>query len=198
MKAMIALLFAVSLAPAAAHAQIPRAESSPADIVILEKNWRQDVRNPALDEDPFDANAEFTDAQRAQKMQELQNAIRGRSAESREPPPPRPQKPDDRPAKSQVVYLYRARIRNAGEKTIRAVDWEYLFVDPNTQKEAGRHRYSSKLKVRPGRSGELLGRSNAPRTSTVDVRSSGKELTEQIIIYRVEYEDGSVWENPAR
>jgi len=42
----------------------------------------------------------------------------------------------------------------------------------------------------------LLGYSAAPQTYVVNVKRSGKQLSEQIIIYRLEYEDGSVWQSP--
>ncbi len=131
-------------------------------------------------------------------INDIQNAIRAKGGEAREPPPPRTSKTRNTPSKRSEIYVYRAKIKNAGLKTIRVVDWGYTFIDPDTQQELGRHLYSSKVKIRPGQNGDLVGRSATPQTSIVNVKSAGKEPSEQIVIYRVEYEDGSVWQNPAK
>jgi hypothetical protein len=196
---MISIFFVVLLMAANTPAQTPSAATVPPDIVVLQKSVRVAIRNPALeDDDPFSANAEFTDAQRAQKISDLQNAIRAKGGESREPPPPRTSKVRHTPSKRSETYIYRAKIKNAGLKTIRVVDWGYMFVDPDTQQELGRHLYSTKVKIRPGQNSDLVGRSASPQTSIVNVKSTGKEPSEQIVIYRVEYDDGSVWQNPAK
>jgi hypothetical protein len=195
---MISIFFVVLLVAVNAPAQTPSTVTVPPDIVVLQKSVRVAVRNPALEDDPFSANAEFTDAQRAQKISDLQNAIRAKGGEAREPPPPRTSKTRKTPPKQSETYIYRAKIKNAGLKTIRVVDWGYMFVDPDTQEELGRHLYSTKVKIRPGQNSDLVGRSASPQTSIVNVKSTSKEPSEQIVIYRVEYDDGSVWQNPAK
>ena len=171
------------------------------------------MRSAVLDEDPFAPNVEFTDAQRAQRVNEMQNRIRGRGAESREPPPQNtsrtsdPNKPRDtfeQPKKSlpssdrRTIYTYRAKVKNTGAKTIRVVHWGYAFLEPDTQKPLGLHRYSTKVRIRPGESVELAGRSSSPQTSTVSAASASKKPEELIVIYRVEYDDGAVWEIPLK
>jgi hypothetical protein len=186
------------LGTASAPAQTPPATpAAPPDLVVLQKKWQTYARNPALDQDPFSANDEFVDAQRAQKINDLQNKIRGRGAEALEPPPPRTKKNAEEPPPPGVVktYVYRAKVKNTGAKTIRVIDWGYTFLDPETQQELGRHLYSTKVKIRPGRDDELVGRSAKPQTSTINVKNAGKELGEQVVIYRVEYEDGTVWQS---
>jgi hypothetical protein len=193
------MLFAVLLLTITATAQTSPASSVPPDVVVLQKNWHLYVRNPALDDDPFSANVEFNDAQRAQRISDIQNAIRAKGSEERQPPPPRVHKNHDSfPAKQEATYVYRAKIKNTGAKTIRVIDWSYTFLDPDTQQELGRHLYSSKVRIRPGQNNELVGRSATPQTGTVNVKNIGKELNEQIVIYRVEYDDGSVWQNPSQ
>lgn len=194
-KSVLWLPSLILLAVVGASAQVT---TSPPDISIIKKDWRMDVRNPLLDTDPFEANAEFSDAQRAQKMNELQNAIRARGSESREPPPPRNRDGAKTASRddTKVTYIYRAKIRNTGEKTIRAVEWAYLFFDPVTQQEVGRYRYVSKVRIRPGQDSDLTGNSTTPQRLSVNAGESDKQATEAIVIYRVEYADGSVWQNP--
>lgn len=195
------MLFLFLLCAVAAAAQTPATTmttTAPPDLVVLQKKWQTYTRNPALDQDSFSANDDFSDAQRAQRINDLQNKIRGRGAEALEPPPPRTKRNDAPPPPPGVVttYVYRAKVKNTGAKTIRAIDWGYTFLDPETQQELGRHLYSTKIKIRPGQNNELVGRSAKPQTSTVNVKNAGKELGEQVVIYRVEYDDGSVWQPP--
>ncbi|HEY9284603.1 MAG TPA: hypothetical protein VIP46_14200 [Pyrinomonadaceae bacterium] len=214
MKIKTVVLFAALLAPAAVSAQTPPATHSPSDIVLLQKGWSAERRNPALDDDPFAANTDYIDSQRAQRMNELQNIIRSRGSESREPPvqnpsrttdPNRPKDTFEKPKKDtqpsdnrRTIYTYRAKVKNTGAKTIRLVHWAYAFLDPDTQQPLGLHRYKTKVKIRPGESFELAGRSGAPQTSTVSVASVSKKLDEVIVIFRVEYDDGAVWEIPLK
>lgn len=220
MKYMTAALAALLLASAATRGQDAPAQATPAahvppDIVLLQKSWSAERRNPALDDDPFAANVDFVDAQRAQRMNELQNIIRARGSEAREPPPQnpsrttdpnrpkdtfeKPKKKDKLPSTGQrTTYTYRAKVKNTGTKTIRVVNWGYAFVDPDTQQPLGFHRYTSKVRIRPGESAELAGRSGAPQTSTVNVNSANKKPEEVIVILRVEYDDGAVWQIPLK
>jgi hypothetical protein len=202
MKNVSLILCAVLLGAVAASAQTTSPDSAAPDIVVLQKNWRLVVRNAALDEDPFSANAEFNEALRAQRENDRQNAIRARGAESRVPPPPRNKKPLDVSSYPTATYIYQVKLRNTGTKAIRAVDWGYIFIEPETQTEVGRHRYSNKVKIRPAQNNDLIGRTSSPPTFVVDVRNTGKEpgkqLTEQVVIYRIEYDDGTVWQNPSK
>lgn len=198
MRRTFSLLCLLLLGASAAAAQTPAATpTAPPDLVILQKKWQTYVRNPALDVDPFSANEEFSDAQRQQKITELQNKIRGRGGEQIEPTPPRGKKTKETPPMGSVTtYVYRAKVKNTGAKTIRVIEWGYTFLDPETQQELGRHLYTAKVKLRPGQDDELVGRSAKPQTATVNVKNAGKELGEQVVIYRVQYEDGSVWQPP--
>jgi hypothetical protein len=203
MRRAVSLLFLFLLGAASAAAQTPAATepappAAPPDLVVLQKKWQSHVRNPALDADPFDANEEFEDARQAQRINEIRNTIRARGGEPREPTPARVSKINNPDSKQIVTYVYRARVRNTGAKTIRVIDWGYTFLDPETRQELGRHLYTTKVKIRPGRDSELIGRSAKPQTSTVSVKNAGKELGEQVVIYRVEYDDGSVWQPPSQ
>jgi hypothetical protein len=201
MRRAVSLLFLFLLCAAGAAAQTPATTATPPpappDLVVLQKKWQAYTRNPALDQDPFEANDEFSDTQRAQRSNDLQNKVRGRGAEALEPPPPPTKRTKDMPLPGQVKsYVYHAKVRNTGTKTIRVIDWGYNFLDPETQQELGHHFYSTKVKIRPDQENELVGRSAKPQTSTISVKNAGKELGEQVVIYRVEYEDGSVWQPP--
>jgi hypothetical protein len=194
------LLFLFLLcAAAAAQTPAPTTTTTPAppDLVLLQNKWHSYTRNPALDADPFDANDDFEGERQLQKANEIRNTIRARGSEPREAPPARVSKIDHPDSKQIVTYVYQVKVKNTGAKTIRVIDWGYTFLDPETQQELGHHPYTTKVKLRPGQDTELIGRSGNPQTSTVDVKSAGKKMVEQVVVYRIEYDDGSVWQPPA-
>jgi hypothetical protein len=204
MRRAVSLLFLFLLGAAAAAAQTPPATmappppAAPPDLVVLQKKWQSHVRNPALDADPFEGNDGFETARQEQRANEIRNTIRARGNEAREPPPVTNNKIGNPDSKQIMTYVYRAKVKNTGAKTMRVIDWGYTFLDPETGQEIGRHLYTTKVKIRPGQDGELIGRSGKPQTSTVNVKNAGKEPGEQIVIYRVQYDDGSVWQPPSQ
>jgi hypothetical protein len=202
MRRAVSLLFLFLLCAASAAAQTPPATTAPPtaappDLVVLQKKWHSYTRNPALDADPFNANEDFETVRQEQRVNEIRNTIRARGNEAREPPPVHASKIGSPDSKQVVTYVYSAKVKNTGAKTIRVIDWGYTFLDPETRQELGRHPYTTKVKIRPGQDSELTGRSANPQTSTINVKNAGKEMGEQVVIYRIEYDDGSVWQPPA-
>lgn len=205
MRRAVSLLFLCLLGAASAAAQTPPAtaptattNAAPPDLIVLQKKWQSHVRNPALDADPFEGNDGFETARQEQRANEIRNTIRARGNEAREPPPVTNNKIGSPDSKQIVTYVYSAKVKNTGAKTIRVIDWGYTFFDPETRQEIGRHLYTTKVKIRPGQDSELIGRSGKPQTSTVNVKSAGKEPGEMIVIYRIQYDDGSVWQPPSQ
>ncbi|MDQ3755420.1 MAG: hypothetical protein M3371_11910, partial [Acidobacteriota bacterium] len=63
-----------------------------------------------------------------------------------------------------------------------------------------RHEFTSVEKISPGKSKELSFFIPAPPTRTISVHEFGKNerdgLSEQIILVRVLYTDGTIWQRP--
>jgi hypothetical protein len=197
---VISLLLLLFLTGVYAPAQDLSTATDAPGIVVLEKKWRSEVRNPALEEDPLKVNEEQREQERAARQNQADNVIRARLGLPALPPPlPRP---STRPAmgKPTVEYVYQAKIKNTGTKAISRLVWEYVFFDPATQREVGRRRYESKVKIRPGKTESLTARSSSPPTGTVDAAQAGKKMkelyTEKVLIERIEYADGSFWSRP--
>ncbi|HEX5706659.1 MAG TPA: hypothetical protein VFX96_05155 [Pyrinomonadaceae bacterium] len=91
-------------------------------------------------------------------------------------------------------FLYKMTVENKGTKAIEALTWEYLFLDPLDRSVVSRHRFSSKVKVTPGKKKSVSGLSVKQPTQVVRAESAELPPVEQVIIKRVEYSDGSVWE----
>jgi hypothetical protein len=96
-------------------------------------------------------------------------------------------------------FYYQVKIKNLGSKTMKSIVWEYVFFDPETRTELSRFQCTDKLKLGPGKSADLLMNSPTPPSSVIDVRKTDKgpqQFIEQIVIARIEYSDGSIWQNP--
>ena len=91
-------------------------------------------------------------------------------------------------------------VKNAGKKTLRAVEWEYIFTDAEGQKEEARQTFVSRKKIKPGESKELLHVSTSPPSMTINAMAQGEgshnQSVERVVITRIEYSDGSVWKRP--
>lgn len=97
-------------------------------------------------------------------------------------------------------YRYKVTLRNDGPKTIKSVDWDYLFVDPITQQALARHQFTSDETIKTGKSKEISVLYLIAPVKTLDVRSLRKKepasITEAVVVVRVQYSDGSVWQHP--
>jgi hypothetical protein len=97
-------------------------------------------------------------------------------------------------------YRYKVTLRNDGVRTIKSIDWDYLFLDPITQQEFARHQFTSDETIKPGKSKEVSVLYLTPPLKTLDVRLLRKKeaaaLTEQVVVARIQFSDGSVWQHP--
>jgi hypothetical protein len=195
--------------------QTPATSPAPQDVAIIQKQWRAEVRNPLMDESPF----EFLDRISQEEAERIRQANaarrqtqRARNSTQQLPPdtgrmetPPESNPAENRqPLKlneARVIYIYKIKVRNDGEKAIKALVWEYVFSEPETGREVGRRRFLSKTKIDPGKTKELTMRSASPPTGSINAASIGKksqnQYSEKIVIRAVQFTDGSVKQNAA-
>ena len=197
----LSLLLLTTLAAGAAAQGGPGLTPAPG-VEVTKSSWRREVRNPALDEDPMQANDDHRDQVLVQKQAEKQDKIRAREGVERNPPVrvinPMRGASDGR---RHVVYVYEVKVANTGAKKIRALEWGYVLFDPATGSEAGHTRFLNEAGIEPGKSKGLVGRSPSPPARVVDVSKSDKEMrgqfTEHVVIHRIVYQDGTTWERPS-
>ncbi|HEX8559248.1 MAG TPA: hypothetical protein VF668_14175 [Pyrinomonadaceae bacterium] len=204
MKTLV--LVALSLLSAgSAAAQTPPSQNAaaPHGVVVLEHGWHtQAAYNPALFEDPLRVAEEQArmDSVRNEVIQ--LNKIRVQAGVEQVPVPTGGgmTSASNRGVRSnnRSHYVYDVKLTNTGTKKIRSLDWEYVLVDSSTGTVAGRRQFTSKVGLRPGQKKKLSGRSTLPPSLTVDA-SQGRDarFKEKVVIRRVEFEDGAVWQNPA-
>ena len=194
------LLLLILLLSFDVSAQTSASQQEPPDLTVTKKNWRREIYHPALTSDPFRSNDEQAELQRAQKDNGVRNAVRVREGGT-----PLPTTRSSRPIESEpdgpsTRFIYRVTVKNVGKKTITGLAWDYLFYDLDKVELVGEHSFRQRVKIRPGKSVELIGQSRFPPTRVLDAARAQQrvELSEEISIRLIEYEDGTAWQPPLK
>ncbi|HVQ37632.1 MAG TPA: hypothetical protein VMS31_08865 [Pyrinomonadaceae bacterium] len=205
MKSTLKLLCLTLWLSSASYGQSsPPPTSEPTDAVVVKHSWSKERIN--WEGDPFGGPVEtFDDIRR--RMADQRRVDRARAAgnageaakveremraeqviKARPPAPPR------------YGFIYKFSIRNTGAKTIRLVDWDYVFFDSASQTVSGRLEFTSEEKVGPGKNKELIAMSRKPPAPTVSVyeliKNEREGLDGEVVLVRIEYTDGTVWQRP--
>jgi hypothetical protein len=164
---------------------------------ILNKSWRREVINTKLNTDPFRINDQTREVLMSQKQPSDVNPKKPDAPRAVQPKKPSSKAPTSGSGHRIEVYFYRAKVKNNSDKSIRTVAWEYVFINPDTKAEITRFQCSNKVKINPGKSSDLIMNASAPPSNLIDVTKINKgqeQFIERIIISRIEYSDGSVWQ----
>jgi len=98
-----------------------------------------------------------------------------------------------RPAEK-ISYKYTLEVQNTSAKQIVEVAWDYVFTDPKTNQEALRHHFVTKVKIRPDKNAKLAVYNGGAPYQVVSVTGASNNKNEQVVIKRIVYSDGSVWQ----
>ncbi len=91
-------------------------------------------------------------------------------------------------------FSYLTKGRNGGKQTIEIVFWEYQFIDA-AAKHVTRHQFLCGVKIKPDKEKELEGFSLLRPSDVVDAGTLvNKSLQEKVLINRIEYADGAIWQ----
>ena len=158
--------------------EVPEAEGNAPQRAMIPQNRifarTARVNDPAGSRDP---NADTIDGRSA--------ALEKSVAESRSP---KPQPMDG--------FAYRIKVENTIKKVVEIVFWEYQFQDPANPDLVTRRQFLCGVNIPEGKSKELEGFSLSGPSDVVDVNTlnSGAALKEKIVINRIEYTDGAIWQ----
>jgi hypothetical protein len=199
MKTLGISLFIIALA-AVAPAQTSAVSSQTTDLQVLQVNWKIGYRMTPPD-------GRYESATPAREVRSGQRAI----SNPGERIPEYSYAPISNPTVQTVQfssvrqyrgYLYQAKVRHTGAKRIAAVEWEYVFTDPLEGKVVARHTFYTKIKISPGTEKRLTAFNSLPPTRIINAKAvennPEQPFTEQVIIKRIEYADGSSWELPSK
>ena len=95
-------------------------------------------------------------------------------------------------------FVYRAKFQNVSAKTMEIVFWEYEFTDPVTPPVVSRRQFLCAAMVNAGKEKEVKGFTLSGPSDVVSVDSLAKKsdspFKERVIINRVEFTDGTIWQ----
>jgi hypothetical protein len=93
-------------------------------------------------------------------------------------------------------YAYRAKVKNNSDKRIEIIFWEYQFSDSQNPETITRRQFLCAVNIAPNKEKELMGFRRLGPSDIVDASSAALQpsLQEKVLINRVEYADGSIWQ----
>lgn len=161
--------------------------SSPPDLQIVKYSWSKDRIDWERDLTPAESYRETTyrirNERRTGTPLEERDKISNREAQKEQTKPPR------------YAFTYKLKVNNTGTKTIKEIDWDYIFTDETTGEELGRREFTSVEKIGPGKRKELIVKASAAPASRVSVYSLGKNeeagMVETVRITRLLYDDNT-------
>jgi len=150
----------------------------PAGAMIAQnKNFARNVR---ANEPPGvrDPNADTLDGRSAQMEKNVQDARQPKS-------------------KQMDGITYKVKVKNDSANLVEVLFWEYQLSDPLTPENVTRHQFICGVSIGPSKEKELEGFSTTNLSNVISVDSLSdktKQFQEKVIVNRVEYADGVIWQ----
>ena len=95
-------------------------------------------------------------------------------------------------------FAYRVKIRNSSAKVIEVLFWEYQFKETSNPASVTRRQFLCGVSIKPDKEKELKAFSTFGPGDVISVGSlanrSGSFFEESVVINRVEYADGTIWQ----
>ena len=171
----------------------------PSGVEVVKSSWSK-VRI-GWERDPFGGPLENFDEMRSRARNERRVATGGGERARREAKADEKNLAAQRDKKPpQYYFIYKTKIKNTHTAAITQLDWDHVFFERGTENEIGRQQFTSDEQVGPGKTKELVVTVTSPPARTVSVTTLSLEerdrLSEKIILVRVQYADGHVWQAP--
>lgn len=169
----------------------------PSGVEVVKSSWSK-IRI-GWERDPFGGPLENFDEMRSRARNDRRIAQGGGERAKREAKADEANlaKQRERPP-SKYYFIYKTKIKNNHNSAITQIDWDHVFYERNTENEVGRQQFTSDEQIGPGKTKELTVTMTSPPTRTISVTSLNLEerdrFTERIILVRVKYADGRVWQ----
>jgi hypothetical protein len=95
-------------------------------------------------------------------------------------------------------FAYRVKIQNSSAKVIEVIFWEYQFVESSDATRLARRQFLCGVNIKPRKDKELQAFSTSGPSSVISAESlagkPGNAFQERVVINRVEYADGTIWQ----
>ena len=149
-------------------------------------NWMKDPLTSPTGENFYEMRTRVSTERRPRSALEERNVSSAREEKQKPAPPPR------------YVFEYTLALHNTSSKAIKELDWDYVFIDSATGEILGRREFTSVEKIAADKRKDLKIMVSSPPTNRVSAQSLGKKehegIIEKILIIRVMYDDGSIWQ----
>ncbi|HEV2913186.1 MAG TPA: hypothetical protein VGX92_07710 [Pyrinomonadaceae bacterium] len=180
-------LAAASLAQGVGAGTQQQHQQSPPDIVVYGFEWHTRHKTERRNDYGIERRGDYPRTDRLNQ----ERRSRGRGVPGYDPQRLELPSSSDRP--SQRVfngYESSLQLKNAGTKTITAIEWEHVFfTDKDRQKELRRFRLKKRSKVGPGEQKFI-----AQGIDSLSYYRLPPAANQSVVINRIEYADGSVWQ----
>jgi hypothetical protein len=202
MKNVVVILLFI-FAATSVNAQVSAPATDPSGISILKYSWSKE--RIGWEQDPFGGPIESFDEMRVRARNEKRVADAKKGGSGAEVSrAERDAKTDEalvasihKNGNTRYVFVYKLLLKNSDTRSIKSIDWDYVFYDRSTGEEVGRRQFTSEAKIASGKTRELKFFIPNPPAKTISITSLNKReregLSEAIVIARVEYVDGSLW-----
>jgi hypothetical protein len=180
------------------------AQDAGSGVVVTDCSWEKERIRPRPSLAPLASQDELVQqSQREQQLAAAKNAgDRGKVAKL-ETQISNHQKATAQASQTELPrdgYRYNMTLQNDSVKTIKSIDWDYLFLDPITQEELAHHQFTSDETIKPGKRKEVSVLYLIPPLKTIPVQTLNKKdptrIKEQAVVVRIQYSDGSFWQHP--
>jgi hypothetical protein len=95
-------------------------------------------------------------------------------------------------------YAYRVKVQNTSAKVVEVMFWEYQFKEKANPTNVARRQFLCGVNIKPDKEKELQAFSVNGPSDVISVSSLGNKaeelFEEQVVINRVEYADGTIWQ----
>lgn len=93
-------------------------------------------------------------------------------------------------------FAYRIKVKNSSTKVIEILFWEYQFNEAEDPKTLARRQFLCGVSIRPDKEKDLEGFSLSGPSDVVSVGALADKtrFKENVVINRIEYSDGSIWQ----
>jgi hypothetical protein len=191
-------LLLVCLLTGDATAQTSPGEANAPGVTVVKKSWQTRVSGYNVNSGSMNASQDYIEAERIRKEIQAENdrtGVRGTTVVQvvRFRAPQR--------GATAVDHFFEAEIKNAGTKKIRWLAWEYRLFHEDRQIEVRFQPFATTVKINPGKGAKVRGSLTQYVATLSEAKEAAKQFQgnyrEQVIIHRIEYDDGSVWERPS-
>jgi hypothetical protein len=104
---------------------------------------------------------------------------------------------DSRTPQSKIMdgFAYRIKVQNQSTNVVEIVFWEYQFQDPAQPDLVARRQFLCGVNIAGGKGKDLEGFSLSGPSDVINVNTlANNTFKETVLINRVEYSDGSIWQ----